>query len=144
MPINKEGVELLKSDMRANPRAYEQMNFGRIATENECGTAQCMAGFCYLRKVGILYFIEKLKDDSESPGQFEISCAEAAMDQLGIVRYDPKKVRLADIFRGPFAWPSDLADAFDSSDTSSERVEVACRALDRLNEDGSIKELNEI
>lgn len=145
MPINKEGVELLKADMLANSGAYFQDCFGEIiATYSECGTIQCMAGFCYLRKVGESLFKAALNPVYGDEFVFEDECVKSGIAQLGIKQKQEWYGVVPKIFCGASLWPVDLGNAYEDAVTGRERVEVACRALDRLNEDGSIKELHEI
>jgi hypothetical protein len=135
MAINKAGVELLKADLRANAAAYKQFTFGR---KTECGTEQCMAGFCHLRKVGQVEFSAEVRvDESEKNGYLEYACLESGMWQLGIEQPDS----CPQIFNSHACWPLDLNKAYIRAKTDDSLVEVACAALDRLQDDGSIAEV---
>jgi hypothetical protein len=131
MPINLQGVELLKADLRANAKDYKQSTFGRVT---ECGTEQCMAGFCYLREVGQEAYVSTIIGNSDS---METLCVGAGVKQLGI-DCDPEYC--LDIFGSHHQWPYDLTIAYINATPPEARVEVACAALDRLNDDGTIKE----
>lgn len=140
MPINLKGVELLKADLRANANEYKQSTFGKITPdqdgdESACGTEQCMAGFCYLREVGKDVYISAIRSNQD----MQELCVTPGLRQLGI-NYEPGW-ECPIIFDSHCTWPDDLAKAYRHAITDDERVEVACAALDRLNDDGSIKEL---
>lgn len=142
MPINQEGVEKLKADLRANAKDYKQQTFGRVSDyrddDSACGTEQCMAGFCYLREVGFEKYVGAIRGDSDS---MELLCITAGAKQLGI-DCDPEYC--PDIFESHHVWPVDLGRAYREAQTNDARVEAACAALDRLNDDGSIKKLSEL
>jgi hypothetical protein len=128
MAINKAGVELLKADLRANAAAYKQSTFGAVT---ECGTEQCMAGFCRIREVGReQYVAEVAREDL-----YDL-CLSSGAQQLGIKSFDPK------IFDHNSNWPYDLREAYRKARTAAARVEVACAALDRLQDDGTIAEVS--
>jgi hypothetical protein len=136
MPINLQGVELLKADLRANAANYQQSTFGRIA---ECGTMQCMAGFCRLREVGKeAYTREVIRDDVFD---LQVLCVSSGAGQLGI---DCAPEDCPPIFDSYTEWPFDLREAYREARTDIARAEAACAALDRLNDDGSIKPLEEV
>jgi hypothetical protein len=46
----------------------------------------------------------------------------------------------ANIFHSYDCWPDDLVDAYDAARDDRARVEVACQALDRLQDNGKISE----
>jgi hypothetical protein len=129
MAINKAGVELLKADLRANAAAYKQNTFGAVT---DCGTEQCMAGFCRIRELGIEQYVAEISSDN-----FPDLCVSSGINQLGIKLYDPQ------IFDHIGNWPYDLREAYRKANDSDARVEVACAALDRLQDDGSIAEVSE-
>jgi hypothetical protein len=131
MAINKEGVELLKADLRANAAAYRQNSFG---TETTCGTVMCMAGFCRIREVGQQQYSSEVMDGGDA---LQDLCLESGIRQLGIEDAD---VCCPPIFEMHFAWPYDLKNSYQKANTDDKRVEVACSALDRLQDDGSIAE----
>jgi hypothetical protein len=142
MPINRENVEALKAMMRAKPRSYSQQTFGKFVNDSvaECNTECCMAGFCRIAEVGLPQYMQELlkskgdTDEELTSFDFNELCVESGLRFLGISRYD----ECPSIFDGHYCWPKDLSEAYRGAENPVERVEVACRALDRLQEDGSI------
>jgi len=129
MPVNRKHVEVIKSALRKHAKSYNQNYFGMY--NPECGTVMCIAGFCRVEEIGLKQFRKEI------PAQgFDLSsaCLGSAMKFLGLK---------ADgvIFEGVSDWPDDLREAYENATSHNERAEVACQALDRLNVDGSIKEL---
>ena len=144
MALNKEGIEQLKSDLRASAARYDQNNFGK--TDSACGTTACMAGMCYLRKVGEQEFLRRIldiedcsRDNVTTPSTLFVGdCIQAGVDQLGLTRTDDAR---ASIFDGVDTWPRDLYRDYkeaESVDDHEAMVEVACSALDRMDKYGSI------
>jgi hypothetical protein len=151
MPLNKKGIEQLKADLRANARWYNQSTFGELVDGEECGTECCMAGACHLRKVGAEEFTRQLGELAKERSrvcldeqydveeQFMQACIAAGAEQLGI---DDNYERLPQIFAPVSDWPRDLGDAYRKASYAYDyqgMVEAACAALDRLNDDGTIK-----
>ena len=141
MPINRANVETLKAMMRAKPRSYSQQTFGELVHNSvaECGTEQCMAGFCRIAEVGMPQYMQELlkytKSDAEITNfDFNEHCIESGLRFLGISSLEECPI----IFDDYYCWPKDLSEAYKEAENPVERVEVACRALDRLQEDGSI------
>jgi hypothetical protein len=105
-----------------------------------------MAGMCYLRKVGEQEFLRRILDIEDcfwdnvttSLTLFVRDCIQAGVDQLGLTRTDDAR---ASIFDGVGAWPRDLYRAYKEAknvDDHEAMVEVACSALDRMDEYGSV------
>jgi hypothetical protein len=151
MPLNKEGIEQLKADLRANARWYNQGTFGELVNGEECGTECCMAGACHLRKVGAEEFTRQLGELAKARAlslldeqpkieeQFMQACIEAGVAQLGIGNHYEC---LPQIFAPAGAWPRDLGDAYREASYAYDyqgMVEAACAALDRMDDDGTIK-----
>jgi hypothetical protein len=151
MPLSKEGIEQLKADLRANARRYNQSTFGELAGGEECGTECCMAGACHLRKVGAEEFMRQLGELAKERSrvcldeqykveeQFMQACIAAGAVQLGI---DDNHEWMPQIFAPVSDWPRDLYEAYRKASDAYDyqaKVEVACAALDRLNDDGTIK-----
>lgn len=129
MPLNKEGIEQLKADLRASAKLYNQDTFGSVT---DCGTELCMAGMCLLREVGP----QKYKEISTQGPLLAEACLAAGERQLGI-----ETDRFPTIFASADNWPEDLNEKYDSAKDGASRVVAACEALDRLQLDGSIVEL---
>jgi hypothetical protein len=161
MPLNKEGIAQLKFDLRSNAERYSQDTFGQLSAE--CGTVCCMAGWCLRREMGeqaFAYVVLNLIWVTQPTWQRH--CIFVGARQLGITllpntgiigrgttgiigRGAPQILMGApQIFMGHSHWPLDLgrryADAMAASDHYA-MVEVACDALDRMDEYGDIAAL---
>jgi hypothetical protein len=145
--LNQEGIEQLKADLRANAARYDQNNFGETASA--CGTIACMAGMCYLRKVGEQVFLRRILDVQGAhrgfmreqlmvvSSGFMDDCIQAGVDQLGLTLTDERPL----IFESAGQWPHDLRRAYSEADNVGDHeamVEVACAALDRMDEYGHV------
>jgi hypothetical protein len=145
MGLNKKGILQLAEDLISHRKRYDQNNWVSYRDKesgypkSECGTVCCMAGFCYMRKVGVRKFNSLVK--KEETRNYEI--VSSGISQLGIKYSGPDWTdRLGGpdwpiIFGGDDAWPSDLSDGYDSSE-DQDRYIVALKALQRLLPDGSI------
>lgn len=149
MPLNKEGIEQLKADLRANAQHYAQNKFGNITSE--CGTECCIAGMCYMQKIGLPQFAElvkQLKIDDQLMSwmlfdNFMEKCLTAASDQIGLEILDKndyhKTEGLPPIFASSESWPVDLHNKYSIAEKKHDHVamaEVACEALDRIDANG--------
>lgn len=149
--LNHEGIELLKSDLRTNAKHYNQQKFGQITPE--CGTEACMAGMCLMRKLGYEEFTKQaMKAVSDlSYGndfrKFMDACLDSAAKQLGLTllsenEYESKtdgETELPPIFSEAGDWPEDLREEYYTADEKHDHqamAEVACKALDRIDENG--------
>lgn len=149
MPLNREGIELLKADLRADVRRYDQATYGEPRFMAGCGTVCCMAGACLRRETGAEEFDRRVmaiyRDDGDGWNyeQFVAACVAAGVRQLGfefnlLARYVNNTPR---IFCVPDHWPADLHHDYicaAAGDDHQALVEVACRALDRMDEYGNI------
>lgn len=146
MPLNKEGIETLKADLRHDAMRYKQSTFGQF--DDDCGTQCCLAGMCLLRKVGQQEFHSIVRDAIYNMDKSEIYnlSMQAAAEQLGIeLLTDHQYFDLTDetcmppIFAETDCWPEDLEeryyDAYSNYDYEA-AVEVACEALDRIDVHG--------
>lgn len=139
MPVNKKAIEQLKADLRRYARRYDQSTFG--ATDPECGTVMCMAGFCLWRKIGGKKFSETVRKAtflSHAYREFIKEAKVAGREALGLTRAEPL------IFQSTERWPIDLRTRYLAARLEGDHramVEVACDGLDRLNENGSIRAL---
>jgi hypothetical protein len=148
MTLNLEGIAQLKADLRANAEHYNQNRFGKLT--KHCGTECCMAGFCFMRKVGAAAFNALVKElsvdnrDGALYDRFTEDCVRAGCVQLGIVM-DSTLERwkhpghLPPIFDYWTEWPADLSAAYDAAEYDHDHAamaEVACAALDRIDEYG--------
>jgi hypothetical protein len=156
MPLNREGIEQLKADLRANAKHYSQNSFGRI--KPECGTEACMAGMCLIRKIGMDAFTQRTKEAmiDDRDGQFTKfvnECLNAAADQIGLTVLDEQAYMdaahahdrhsdgLPPVFSSADLWPTELADKYgDASDAHDHEAmaNIACQVLDRIDENGFI------
>ena len=132
MPVNRKHVEVIKSALRKHAKSYSQNTFGRY--NPECGTVMCIAGFCRVEEVGLKQFRKEIRLDATCDFDLDEACLGSAMKFLGLKAEGV-------IFEGVSKWPDDLYEAYKTATSYKERAEVACQALDRLNVDGSIKEL---
>jgi hypothetical protein len=145
MTLNKEGIAQLKFDLRANAEHYNQTTFGM---DTDCGTVCCMAGLCLRRQVGEETFKSWLQDASVHHERYRFgqTCVAAAAKQLGVALLHEWEYAVAvpTIFANVVYWPSDLGDmyvqAHDRGDQQA-MAEVACMALDRMDEHGLIAKL---
>jgi hypothetical protein len=150
MPLNKEGIAQLKADLRADVRRYDQDTYGEPRFMAGCGTVCCMAGACLRRETGAEEFDRRVMalDHDDGDGwnyeQFVAACVAATVRQLGI-KFDLARCctvsRTPRIFCVPYHWPADLRRDYMSAanvDDHQALVEVACRALDRMDEYGNI------
>lgn len=142
MPLSAEGIAQLKADLRANAKHYNQEKFGVVTPE--CGTEACMAGMCRMREIGLEAFTKSIEPQfSEGFEGFVADCVAAGVAQLGITLLDPEDYdegELPPIFEGYHQWPEDLSGAFgDAADKHDHAAmaEVACAALDRIDENGN-------
>lgn len=149
MPLNKEGIAQLKFDLRSNAKRYAQDTFGQ-RVGGDCGTACCMAGWCLRREIGEQKFTNAV-DDLTWMTQFvwQRRCIFVGARQLGITLLPDTDIcrGVPQIFMGHSHWPLDLwrrysnaMTAFPNSDHHA-MVEVACDALDRMDEYGDIAAL---
>lgn len=130
--INKANVELLKADLRANARRYDQSTYGEV--DDECGTVGCLAGFCLMRAVGDAAYGWLVKS-----GDIDEFARTAGEEFLGVGTSFKSIDR--SIFDPGDWWPRDLAERYAAAEDAQDRaamVEVACDALDRLQDDGTI------
>lgn len=148
MALNQEGIAQLKADLRANAKHYNQNSFCK--TTPDCGTECCMAGFCLMRKVSAATFnalVKALPVDGRRNAdglyeRFTEDCVRAGCAQLGIVvaaRRRNHPDALPPIFGSWKEWPFDLAAAYATADHNhayADMAEVACAALDRIDEYG--------
>lgn len=151
--LNREGIELLKSDLRADAIHYDQRSFGSVTAP--CGTVACIAGMCLRRAIGHDQFTARIRQLTETTGNgwgdFVADCLAAAIEQIGITvlprrQYDRIAVDshlesggLPPIFCAPYYWPPDLRKRYNMAAKIHDHaatVEVACAALDRMNEYG--------
>lgn len=126
MGLNKKGIRLLADDLVARQKMYDQSTEGGIEA---CGTVCCMAGLCYVRKVGLRAFSRMVKN---------------GVIGMNVHRYSEKLLGLpvpeygfSNIFGYVCAWPADLRKEYES-DGPRWRVIAALKALQRLLPDGSI------
>lgn len=127
--LNYENIERLKAAMRAQPRQYNQSTYGSIRPA--CGTVQCMAGFCMILEQGAAEFISSVQVWRHTHAG---AAASSGRRFLGLTHgKEPPEF----IFSPARFWPSDLYDAWCFGHSRAQ-VEVACRALDRMHEDGRI------
>jgi hypothetical protein len=149
MPLNQEGIAQLKADLRANAQHYNQNSFGKITPD--CGTECCMAGLCFMRKVSVSKFNVIVKElavddhDGVLYEQFVSACVHAGGVQLGLTMnaeyWAPTNDYLPPIFNNWTDWPRDLAAAYAAAEYDpAATAEVACMALDRIDEYGCFKE----
>lgn len=147
MPLNLDGIAQLKADLRANARHYNQQKFGIVTPE--CGTEACMAGMCRMREIGLEAFTKSIKPlDHEDFSDFVSDCVAAGAAQLGLTLLSPEDYgegEIPPIFEAYHQWPEDLAEAFgDAMDKHNHAAmaEVACVALDRIDEHGCFVDSN--
>jgi len=138
MGLSKKGINQLADDLVRNKKRYNQNRFGIIRTKSkgfdkeECGTFCCLAGFCYLAKLGSLRLFQKeVKLGIE---KFENNCKRAGRRQLGLSKDADK---FPQIFLSLSEWPDDLQDEYESNGPEH-RVITALKALQRLRPDGTI------
>jgi hypothetical protein len=124
MGLNTRGIRQLADQLVANKKLYEQGTFG---VKTDCGTVCCLAGFCYLRKIGSRKF-NALVTKEELEGD---DCVKAGKKQLGIKASSPV------IFQGLGTWPADLEREYRQNGPRG-RVIVALKALQRLRGNGNI------
>jgi hypothetical protein len=157
MPLNLEGIAKLKATLRANARHYNQASFAR--TSASCGTECCLAGWCLVTKLGmeeVNDYVREL-DDSDRAFWYKFDtmrdrCLAAAVDQLGVELLDAESYSLAasprnseslpPIFADVRAWPLDLRHSYKEALVRHDHpamVEIACRALDRMDVNGFIR-----
>jgi hypothetical protein len=143
MTLNLEGIAQLKFDLRANAEHYNQDTFGE---ETDCGTVCCMAGLCLRRQVGEETF-KSLQDASVvhyERYRFGQTCVAAAAKQLGVAllhEWEYGAGGLPPIFANVVFWPSDLGDMYVQAHARGDQqamAEVACMALDRMDDHGLI------
>lgn len=139
MPLNLEGIAQLKADLRANAKHYNQQNFGIVTPE--CGTEACMAGMCRMREVGLEAFTKSVRPvEHEGFNDFVEECVTAGVAQLGIENLkDYDGAETPPIFESYHAWPTDLLEAYQEAEEEHDHAamaEVACAALDRIDEYG--------
>lgn len=151
--MNIEGIEQLKSDLRRLARHYSQNRFGRITME--CGTEACQAGICLIRKIGMEEFTCRVVQAAEGDRRLEDrlmkDCIAAGVEQLGLTLLTDEEYRelaeedgigdgaLPPIFGSSYRWPEDLRDAMREAVKMRDheaQAEVACRALDRIDDNG--------
>jgi hypothetical protein len=148
MPLNKEGVELLKADLRADAKHYNQGTFG--TTTAECGTECCMAGLCLRRSLGPIMFNQRVKHTEVGSEHaacaayalLQRDCLTVAMAQLGIIAMRCYGITSPDcppIFDIVDVWPAALRGRYDKASQLHDHAamaEVACDALDSIDEYG--------
>jgi hypothetical protein len=143
MALNQEGIAQLKFDLRANAERYNQDTFGM---DTDCGTVCCMAGLCLRRQVGDEEFKRDVQDASvvhHERYRLGQACVAAAAKQLGVALLHEWEygVGLPPIFANVVLWPSDLGYAYVQALARGDQqamAEVACMALDRMDEHGLI------
>ena len=128
MALNKRGICELATMLVNSREMYNQNTFG---SKHPCGTVCCMAGLCYVKQVGIEAFNTLL---SEKNGNISDECLEAGIKLLGIESDSDFPL----LFGMPGVWSGDLRDEYYQAETGRDRVIVALKALQRLQEDGSI------
>lgn len=129
--LNYENIERLKAAMRAEPRQYNQSTYGSVRPS--CGTLQCMAGFCMILELGSQEFIFSINGN----GTRHAATAHAAGRRFLGLSDEPDSSQ--GIFSPARCWPDDLYHVYCCvCGSHREQVEVACRALDRMHEDGRI------
>ena len=143
--MNKEGIELLKSDLRHYAKSYNQNTFGSTwlkgrSETSDRGTFMCAAGLCLMRKIGTQGFYERVKE-AESNNytffvRFRADCMNAGIEQLGL----GMGISSPDIFSAVEHWPLDLYREYEFAETPKALVEVACKALDLIDEYGNFKD----
>lgn len=142
MALKRDGIEQLKADLRANARHYNQGRFGVVTPE--CWTEACMAGMCLMRRIGIDAFTQRV---IHSPvggiGRFIDDCLLAAAEQLGLELPTDDLSELPLIFADSSYWPDDLRYRYKRAEARHDHAamaEVACAALDRIDENGFIRD----
>lgn len=158
MPLNKEGIETLKRDLRAEAARYDQSTFGsdrapKVTGESLCGTVCCMAGFCLQRRLGRAEFDRRvtssitamerawrLEEACQERSDFVDACLTAAVEQLGLEYAGFSFGGLPPVLAGMGGWPADLHkryhDAWLAGDHAA-KAEAACDALDRMDDRGT-------
>jgi hypothetical protein len=148
MALNKEGIELLKADLRANAKLYDQNSYGHC--DWECGTVACIAGTCLRRAIGTDAFTLAARvAGGNLDRNFVDNCLHAGAAQLGIVLAPiDGHFKIPHIFMPASSWPADLWRQYAQAHMAYDHlamVETACTALDRMDEYGEIKEIeNEV
>jgi hypothetical protein len=154
MPLNREGIELLKADLRRYARHYNQSTFGEVTAE--CGTECCMAGLCLMRKMGMEEFnkyvrvVARLRSEAVLGHglineRLAHDCVRAGAAQLGLEidldDYISGGGLLPHIFAPVSDWPSYLRVPYTKAAERHDHVamaEAACRALDEMGPDGRL------
>jgi hypothetical protein len=156
MALNREGIEQLKADLRANAKHYNQNKFGVI--KNACGTEACMAGMCLMRVVGIEEFTARVQKNNgyttpEDP--FIDDCLRAGAEQIGLtILSEDEYEEIADdadmetdglppIFSASDFWPVTLRYRYEDAQARHDHeamAEIACEALDMIDENGVFKQ----
>lgn len=122
--LNRKGIMLLADDLVAHQKRYMQETWGK---KTDCGTVCCLAGFCYLRKIGLRKFESELRFDLDDGAVRDAGCG-----QLGL-----RMINFPQLFCPVDQWPSDLSDEYQSNGPRW-RVIAALKALQRLRLNGTI------
>jgi hypothetical protein len=156
MALNREGIEQLKADLRANAKHYNQDKFGDI--KNECGTEACLAGMCLMRTVGLDKFTKLVKhaDEKETVhSKFVNDCLQAGAEQIGLTLLSEEEYEeiaaegdmgsdsVPPIFSASDFWPVPLSDRYEDAQARHDHeamAEIACEALDMIDENGVFKQ----
>jgi hypothetical protein len=157
--LNQEGIRQLKFDLRSNAEQYDQEQFGTVEyilqqdNSTECSTVCCMAGWCLRRRMGSVMFTQWALDARRTYAQYAFGqeCMRAAAEQLGLSllteeeyyrRMWPQFTSALPPIFGPLnCWPPDLRKRYQAASAKGDRqavAEVACDALDRMDEHGFI------
>jgi hypothetical protein len=149
MPLNREGIEQLKADLRANARHYNQQRLGEV--NPDCGTETCLAGMCLMRSIGHDEFTLRVLGMGtpweETFSAFKNDCFQAASSQIGLTMLAEEEYEeaaegsdgLPPIFSSIASWPAELSGLYEEASRRHDHeamVEIACVALDRIDENG--------
>jgi len=133
--LNRKAILALADDLVANKKRYDQNDFGRV---EPCGTFCCLAGFVYLRQIGIRKFNKMARTESS---HLMVNCEIAGVNGLGMQGWgeDRLKVDSPQIFSSIVNWPYDLVEEYRSNGPTW-RVITALKALQRTDVNGNISD----